>query len=212
MNRIREVRKQRKLTLAQLSKLIGCSLNMAGQLERGERRLSDKWLYPLATALNVSPAELLEPQRQAPLLLVGTVAAGKWQSADDVPDPVALTGVPLPGHINPSTPRYAYKVKGESMNELYPHGSIVICIDNVQANHDPQPGERVVVRRRRLDGTVEFTIKELMVDAAGDKWLIPRSTDPRYQTAFKAVCDDTMDGDDTAVMVATVVQHVRPPE
>jgi len=211
-NRLKKIRQSRKLSQEKLAQMIGTTNQQIGKLERGDRRLSDRWIYPLAEALGVAPSDLLENPEPAKVTLVGTVAAGKWQSADDVPPPVNMTGVPLSKHLNLSIPRYGYRVVGESMNELYPDGSIVIAIDNIQANHDPQPGDRVIVRRRRLDGTVEFTVKELKVDDDGGKWLIPRSSDPRHQTAFRAVCDDTLDGDDTAVMVGTIVQHLRPPK
>lgn len=57
-NRIREIRKEKKLTLAKISGEIGISVAYLSDIERGNRHGSDKTLKMIADALGVSVAEL----------------------------------------------------------------------------------------------------------------------------------------------------------
>jgi len=57
-NRIRQLRQERDLTLDELATAIGTSFQQLQRLEAGTRRLSEKWMRPLAAALGVEPAAL----------------------------------------------------------------------------------------------------------------------------------------------------------
>src|SRR4249919_664365 len=57
-NRIRQLRQERDLTLDELAAAIGTSFQQLQRLETGARRLSEKWIRPLAGALGVEPAAL----------------------------------------------------------------------------------------------------------------------------------------------------------
>ena len=61
MNRIREWRRRRDLTLEQLGMILGTSNQQISRLEKGERRLTVDWLLRIAKALQVEPDELLDP-------------------------------------------------------------------------------------------------------------------------------------------------------
>lgn len=65
-NRIAEWRKIRNLSMAKLGALVGTSDTQINKLEKGERRLSDEWLYKIATALNVRPSDLLSAEHESP--------------------------------------------------------------------------------------------------------------------------------------------------
>ncbi|MCP4539688.1 MAG: helix-turn-helix domain-containing protein [Chloroflexi bacterium] len=58
-NRIREIRKQRDLTLEQVADLASTSHQQIQRLESGERRLTVEWMERVASALRCNPAELL---------------------------------------------------------------------------------------------------------------------------------------------------------
>lgn len=59
-NHLRAWREFRYLTQDELAEAIGSSRATVGHLESGARRLSDKWLIPLAKALNTSPGYILD--------------------------------------------------------------------------------------------------------------------------------------------------------
>jgi len=58
-NRIRELRKERGLTLKRLADLVGTSNQQISHLEKGRRRLTVEWMERIATALECHPSELL---------------------------------------------------------------------------------------------------------------------------------------------------------
>lgn len=58
-NRIRLVRKRRRMTLKQVAEAIGVNHGTVSRLERGEMRLDEHYLGLLARALGVDPVELL---------------------------------------------------------------------------------------------------------------------------------------------------------
>lgn len=60
MNHLRAWREFRGLTQAELAEKVGTTDNVISLLESGGRRLSDKWLYLLAPALQTRPGFLLE--------------------------------------------------------------------------------------------------------------------------------------------------------
>lgn len=141
------------------------------------------------------------------LYVVGEVAAGVWKEAWELdPDEwEVFTGradVPAP-----LQKRFGLRVSGESMNAVYPSGTILEC---VQYEHDEpvESGRRVIVIRRRLDGTVEATVKELVRDEQGIEWLVPRSSNP----AFQAFRGDRPDSPDivSIEIVGIVVSSIRP--
>ncbi len=58
-SRIREIRKSKKLTLAQVGEKAGTTAQTIGRLETGMRTLSITWVNRIAAALEVDPSELL---------------------------------------------------------------------------------------------------------------------------------------------------------
>ena len=64
LNRLKTLRKQKKLTQAQLSEITGISQPNIAQIESGERGLSLENMEILAKALNVKPYELLPEEWQ----------------------------------------------------------------------------------------------------------------------------------------------------
>ncbi len=66
ISRLRELRKAKGLSQARLAKLVGASQPDIARLERGGRRLTTDWMRRIAAALEVHPADLLEPEEPWP--------------------------------------------------------------------------------------------------------------------------------------------------
>lgn len=63
-NRIRELRKARKLTQQQLAEKVGISYTHLGRIENGERGLDMEYIPAFAKALDVKPYEILPKEWQ----------------------------------------------------------------------------------------------------------------------------------------------------
>jgi phage repressor protein C with HTH and peptisase S24 domain len=91
------------------------------------------------------------------------------------------------------------------MNKRYPEGSALIFTSIYETRETPQVGKRYIVETERPDGLREATVKTLWQDETGEHWLLPESTDPRYQQPIKL-----SDGDGNIVrIVGRVVFSVQ---
>ncbi|WP_395495591.1 LexA family transcriptional regulator [Acetobacter sp. KSO5] len=158
-------------------------------------------LHKIAATLNLPDAFLLEaaalptPRHQEKAIFTesmsslgmvyvkGFVQAGLWQEALEWPV-VDWKPVYVPSDIRyQDTPRFALQVRGESMNKVYPEGSIVIAIRLWDIARPPKSGERVVVlRRSKSSNEMEATVKKYEISSNGEHILWPESTDPHFQT------------------------------
>lgn len=141
------------------------------------------------------------------LYVKGEVVAGVWREAWELePDEWEV----FTGRADIAAPlreRFGLRVVGDSMNEIYPPGTIIECVA-YDGEEIIQTGKRVVVKRERLDGTFETTVKELVRDPNGREWLRPRSTNPMFQ-AFPA--DGPDDPEITRIeIIGLVVSSTRP--
>lgn len=116
------------------------------------------------------------------LPVVGVIAAGSWLEID------ADNVVPGPSHIGigsdarfPRIRQYALLVSGDSMDQLFPDGSYVTCIDYGDAGMELRTGLVVHVERSRDSGLlIETTLKEI-ASINGEMVLSPRSTNPKHR-------------------------------
>lgn len=205
-----EHRAAKKLSQAKLGEMIGVEQPTIQRWERGTRKPDLEQLGDLADALGVSPGDLFKmPEAVAlgPKLWVkGEVAAGVWKEAYELPSDEwrSFTGrADVTANLDM---RFGLLVIGDSMNEIYPHGTIVECV-SVFGTAEIAPGKRVVVvRRRASDGEYEATVKELRAQD-GHLWAVPRSTNPSF-TAFRI--DQNEAGIIETRVAAVVVSSVRP--
>lgn len=65
MNRIREIRRSKKVSAEELADRIGTSPTQVRRLEKGTRKLTEEWMRLIANALGVHPAELLDTAARA---------------------------------------------------------------------------------------------------------------------------------------------------
>lgn len=131
-------------------------------------------------ATDAAPSATAIPLTQ--VAVRGEVQAGVWREAVEwsEEDRFFVT-VPTDARY-PGMPRFGLLVRGNSMNKLYPEGTIVMVIRLNDLAREPKPGERVVVLRRdQTTGEFEATLKEYDIDAQGRRLLWPRSYDPEFQ-------------------------------
>lgn len=137
-------------------------------------------LLRIVGTADIAPAELPFIQ----LEIRGAVQAGHWAAAIEWPrDDWETVAVPRPdGH----TRYFGLRVLGPSMNQVYPEGTILVCVPIGEYHHALQDGDHVIVQRRdAATDMLEGTVKELRHDAAGRAWLWPRSDHPEHQAPLE---------------------------
>lgn len=167
-------------------------------------RIADELGVPLE-ALLTTTTEIVPAPMGPPLYVKGEVAAGVWRNALEAPrdEWKAFTGRPdVAAEVKH---RFGLRVVGDSMNEIYPEGTIVECV-SVFGHVEPAPGKRVVVVRQNEHGEVEATVKEL-VEQNGELWLVPRSTNPMHRPLR---VNEPEPGIVEVRIAAVVVASVRP--
>ncbi len=171
-------------------------------------------LEKLAGVLGCTVSDLIEDDRaiderlSPPLTVVsvtGQVQAGAWVEAIEWPNGDWFEIAVPPDRRYPGVPRFGLVVRGSSMDLLYPDGTILICISLDDLGRTAKSGERVVCQRRRGRGEYEITVKEYLV-RDGSHWLVPHSTDPRYQSPIKLDARDNAD----LSLAALVIGSYRP--
>jgi transcriptional regulator with XRE-family HTH domain len=75
-NRIREVREAQRLSMEELAQRMGTSRQQVHKLEKGERKLTQEWMWRIASALEVNPVALLPADFAATTGLDPLEAAG----------------------------------------------------------------------------------------------------------------------------------------
>lgn len=183
------------------------------QHENGTRGYPATKAERYARFFKVQPEWLLYGKKSAkpaapglgPLLrITGGVQAGVFTRVvhdDDVEWP---TFAGSPDVEAPLKDRYGVRVVGDSMDALYPEGTILECVKYWGRDAIPS-GKRVIVQRWRDDGEFETTVKEY-VERDGVGWLVPRSHNPIYR-AFR--CDIPEPGIKRVAIVGIVVASTR---
>lgn len=209
-SRLRIIMDRKRVKPTTLSAKVGDSPTLVHDLMSKSKDAKLSTIYRLASALGVAPSDLISGDIDAisagpNLWIKGEVAAGHWCEAIEWPqsDWMPLTGSTAI-QADPAK-RFFLRVRGDSMNLVYPEGSFIECV-SVYDRVTIEPGKRVVVVRRREDQMLEATVKEL-VEIDGALWLVPRSTNPTHQ-AYRL--DSPGEGIEEVVVLAVVVSSVRP--
>lgn len=135
---------------------------------------------------SVNPNEPL-PLRQATMRLkyAGAVQAGIYvMPNDETEHGEEWHTLPFPERYRHTQP-YLLRVMGDSMDILFPEGTVLVCCDLALLKEDPIHEKRYIVRRYRADGWFESTVKEYRLDTEGRAWAWPRSTNPSYQKPWR---------------------------
>jgi len=147
--------------------------------------------------------------------IVGVVQAGLWQTDFVQYEYAAEEYVEVsPDPRYPYLQRAAFRVQGDSMDLLYPAGTVVLAVRFYDLGRPPKTGEKVIAVRQK-DGVEEATLKQVEVREDGTVILWPRSSNPEYSQAIIAPNMDAIltfadDGAHPEVRIeALVVQSIR---
>lgn len=138
----------------------------------------------------------------------GFVQAGYFTDALEIPEWEQQTII-LPRPDNHAK-HFGLRVRGDSMNQVFPEGTILVCVPIQLYDFELQNGDYVIVERFQND-LVEATVKEIRQDGDKNVWLWPRSDNPQHQAPIKLPRNgDAPDsGDDEIRVVAVVVADYR---
>lgn len=193
--RTKALRTSLGLSQKELAKKIGVAQSSITRIEAGTTKsVSHDIIAALAKLAGLTVEQYAgipvpgEPDApRAMVRVVGELAAGEWKEALESPA-YDQYEVPAPSvRVLEDMPMEAFIVRGESMNRIYPDGSIVYVVRLSVLGRAPFPGEKVVVVRTDADGTVEGSLKVYRTDDKGKPWLWPDSDDPRYQAPLQMV-------------------------
>lgn len=206
MMRLKQIRKSRGLTQAEVAAAMGLDLGNYNKLENGHTELTLSKMQQLARILHCEPADFISDRSGVRFVLVRQkVEAGAWsESLEWDPEDWYEVAVPDDDQYK-NLNLYGAETSGPSMNKRYPEGSALIYTSIIETGESPQVGKRYIVETERPDGLREATVKTLWKDEAGKKWLLPESTDPRHQQPI-----DLSDGDGSIVrIVGRIVYSVQ---
>ncbi|QCE32774.1 hypothetical protein FAI41_03790 [Acetobacteraceae bacterium] len=117
--------------------------------------------------------------------VIGSVQAGLWREAMELSHEDRYQ---IAAHVPEkykTIPYYGLLVQGESMNRIFPDGSIVIVANFLDLARGPETGDYVIVQRRDpYSAAFEATVKAFQQCENGEMLLWPRSTDPHFQRPF----------------------------
>ncbi|ORE90969.1 hypothetical protein ATO4_19944 [Aurantimonas sp. 22II-16-19i] len=183
-NRIKTLMKEKGFTREALAEAVDAHPVTISKLIAGTIDMTTSWMERLGAALGVPPIEILSsPAMVRTVTVKASVQAGVWSENSEWPDRDDWYEVAIPRDAElDGIELFAAEVRGASMNRRYAEGSVVVCTAPWQDNEAPIPGRRYIVERRRLDGTIETTVKLLHRDPDGGLWLLAESDDPRFQT------------------------------
>lgn len=211
--RLREFRDRLGLSQEDIAERAGFSVSQISRWEAGGSNIPSERLPILAKAYECRIADIFEEDESpfvplGPTLYVkGPAAAGQWKDVWQEPESAwkAFTG--RADVTTPLRDRFGIRVEGDSMNDVYPHGTIVECIAFF-GGAEIENGRRVVVQRRRNGDEYEVTIKEYQRGEDGVEWLVPRSSNPNFQAPIRV--DQQEPGIDEVRIIGIVVSSIRP--
>lgn len=187
-NNLKAIRKRAGVTQPVIAERMGVSIPQVSRWETGDDNIPSNRFPALAEAYEATIGELFDDNPFVPvgprLYVKGEVRAGHWVEAYEWPEDDWQTFHGRPDVTVPLDQRFGLRVVGESMNAIYPHGSIVECV-KLLAGAELESGKRVIVIRQREDFELEATVKEYVVDEDGVEWLWPRSLHPEFQSPWR---------------------------
>ncbi|OYW50745.1 MAG: hypothetical protein B7Y36_18865 [Novosphingobium sp. 28-62-57] len=207
-----EARKRSRLTQEVIAERMNVSVAQVSRWENGKDGIPSQRLASMSQAYGAPIGELLDENSEflAPgptLFIKGSVQAGHFVEAWEIHEDEWERYTGRADVAVPLRRRFGLRVIGESMNEIYPPGTILDCIAREPFDDIPN-GKRVIVQRRRMGDGIETTVKEYFCDADGVEWLVPRSRNPAFQAPFR--CDQPGDDIETIEIIALVVASIQP--
>jgi len=213
--RLKEIRERRGyLSAKSAAEAMGVSVATYIQHESGVRGYPASKAERYARFFRTTPEWLLYGRQTTPahlgpqLYVKGAVAAGIWREAEEWPREDWETFTGRSDVATPANLRFGLRVEGNSMDLVYPPGTILECVKYFGETEIPN-GKRVIVERRRFNDGVEATVKEYFKDENDVEWLVPRSSNPAFQSPLRY--DTPGDGIECieicAIVVAAIIQE-----
>lgn len=153
--RIKELRKQKKLTQTDLSKLTGYKQNTISSHENGTRGLDELDIMNYCEALGVTPTDLFQkeqpqietlPVKKIPV--VSQISAGlPIYSEENLIDYIYFSKEKL----SDDKEEFGLKVSGDSMNKIFDEGDVVV----IEKDSIVENGQLGVVMINGYNGTVK---------------------------------------------------------
>ncbi|OEK62829.1 LexA family protein [Staphylococcus equorum] len=173
--RIKELRKQKKLTQTDLSKLTGYKQNTISSHENGTRGLDELDIMNYCEALGVTPTDLFQkeqpqietlPVKKIPV--VSQISAGlPIYSEENLVDYIYFSKEKL----SDDKEEFGLKVSGDSMNKVFDEGDVVV----IEKDSIVENGQLGVVMINGYNGTVKrirYNNDQII--------LIPESNNPNH--------------------------------
>ncbi len=221
LNRLRALVDASEKSPEAISKLAGLGATAVKDiLRRKSRRPAFDTLSKIANVLGVNANDLIsrqpqnagvsstqsleyvgEVRRRVPI--VGEVRAGVFHIISDTPEPSDWLYFDDPAYRGLNI--YALRVVGNSMDLVYPDGTIVLVAP--AAERSVFEGDIVVVRRRQ-GLLIETTLKEISAGEQGTFVLSPRSTDPAHQIPI-TICSDAHNDQEPEIIGIVVASYHR---
>ena len=184
-NRLKQIMADKGITREALAERVDTHPVTISKLISGKMKMTTEWMERLGVGLGVPPIELLvAPLNFRTAQVRAAVQAGVWTESVEWPDPDDWYEVAVPYDADlDGLPLYGAEVRGPSMNLRYREGSVIVFTAPWEDGETPLPGRRYIVERRRLDGSVETTVKLLHRDPEGGLWLLNRWRGDSYYRA-----------------------------
>lgn len=203
--------KDNGLKIASWAKSSGVDKNSIYNFLNGHSQSLDPRTYAkLARTAQVPTWQISgdEPEMPSPtsVMVTGSVQAGVFREAVEWEDSEWFAvDVPVPSRFQGMA--RALRVDGQSMNQEFRPGSIVLWVKMLDFR-PPRHEDHVVVYSYRRDDTIEATLKQLRIDEQGEQWLWPQSDRPEYQAPLntKSPPDDIK----SIEIVGIVIGDYRP--
>lgn len=132
INRIREIRKAKRMTLADLAEACDppTTAQTIGRLETGTRNLSTKWMERIGTALGVDPGVLVRSAGEERAMVVAELGIAEPEALASPRDAILPTEIAASGE----------------------DGAMVV-VEVTASIGEYRPGDMVWLRRMKLDAT-----------------------------------------------------------
>lgn len=197
--RVKEKRKELKLTQAQLAKLAGIPQSTVGQIENGRNKTTTK-LIELAAALQTTPEYLVHgiskgdnvstpiPLQTRLIPVISWVQAGNWSNVVDIYQPGDADKWVTTSRPHSSS-TFALYVRGESMHnpgfrESFEEGDIILVDPALEWRHGS-----LVIARQGIGEDIEATFKKLILE---DGQYFLKALNPNWENRIMPVTEDTV--------------------
>jgi len=211
-NRLREVREAKGLTRAALAEMIASGESTITKIELGERDLTVKMATRIAPFLDCQVADLepdqQELQRPKSVTVVDYVEAGDWRETSGLSYEEQYQVPVFDDRYKPED-LFGVEIRGDSMDEEYKEGTILICRRFDPMAELPPLGKHVIIRSRSPEGLTETTVKVLETDEHGRGWLVPKSANDDWKPIRFSHRGDGNDDDVDTEIIGIVLWDMR---